>query len=284
MTDRASPLSPDEAAISSQPLTYYIDLLENEVAALRGARGLAFARRELFRARWIGKTCESPDDSPQRQSSASMPSGGEQPEARIEQSVTNVECVVAHPRRTTDRRHALAIQMLLLVIATCCAAGLPAKVSDAFAQLVFASADSGLHLYTQSAAASLHKNEADHRLLGPRAGKLVKGEVGGSTLQCRDQLSCWAEKHLPGAQASCRAEIEKLGIHRWLDGPAGELFARFDWREQGSAFIRYTGDRIGFLNGRGELENYAYSCDYDPATQQPIHVAVRPGKLMSNPR
>jgi hypothetical protein len=122
-----------------------------------------------------------------------------------------------------------------------------------------------------------------HSFSTPDRRKLLETPMTAkdSDSRCRYEISCWAERHFVDARNSCQLEIEKLGSrnHEWIDDAGRALFAQFDWRDRDAGIIRYTGDSIGFLNSQGELERYAYNCDFDPFTGQPVHVAVTQKKL-----
>jgi hypothetical protein len=83
--------------------------------------------------------------------------------------------------------------------------------------------------------------------------------------QCRQEITCWAEKHFVSASSSCRQAVEKLARYdfEWTDGLIEPKFGRYRWKNVKNGVVTYIGDKIKLQNGFGAFQNHIYTCDYD---------------------
>jgi len=99
--------------------------------------------------------------------------------------------------------------------------------------------------------------------------------------ECKKTLQCWGDRHLVGAAVRCASHIEKLVKfdHKWTDGMLEPKMSHFRWLDKEAGTLTYIGDKIQFQNGFGAWQAHIYECDYNPATESPIAVSARPGRL-----
>jgi hypothetical protein len=111
------------------------------------------------------------------------------------------------------------------------------------------------------------------------AGSSAKTAV--SDAECRQQLSCWGEKHLIAASVRCDDAVERLAKYsaQWTDGMLEPKFSRYRWKDQPKGIVTYIGDKVRFQNGFGAYQNMIYECDYDPTIERPIDARAEAGKL-----
>lgn len=98
---------------------------------------------------------------------------------------------------------------------------------------------------------------------------------------CRQDLSCWGEKHLVAASFKCANPIERMAQyqHEWTDGFLEMKLSHFKWLNRSEGTLSYFGDKIKFQNGFGAWQNYTYQCDYDPDTEVVLAVDASPGRI-----
>ena len=97
---------------------------------------------------------------------------------------------------------------------------------------------------------------------------------------CRQNLSCWADRHLLVATQACRGRLETIkSSYHWTEEINTLLFPRYRWHDPGRATLTYTGDKLQFQDPSGEWINMAYECDFDPAAKTVLHVRARAGSL-----
>lgn len=98
---------------------------------------------------------------------------------------------------------------------------------------------------------------------------------------CRQQLSCWGDKHMIAASVRCDDVVEALAkfTAEWTDGFLDQKFSRYRWKDQSKGIVTYIGDKVRFQNGFGAWQNMVYECDFDPATQRPLDARAQPGRL-----
>ena len=100
--------------------------------------------------------------------------------------------------------------------------------------------------------------------------------------QCRQDLTCWAEKHRVDAQVECPALIEDLAMidHKWEWGSMlGLPLTHQTWADEDSGVIRFAGDKMRFKNAFGVWIPHVYWCDYDTINKVIVAVNTEPGKL-----
>ena len=98
-------------------------------------------------------------------------------------------------------------------------------------------------LVVLAAAALSRSSSPPHNLPNePRAGAATepKGVVptantaSNSESDCKQSLSCWAEKHTVAASIYCRRVVERLAAHdfEWTDGFLEPKFSHYRWSNQ----------------------------------------------------
>lgn len=98
---------------------------------------------------------------------------------------------------------------------------------------------------------------------------------------CRQELSCYAEKHLLSASIRCQRTIEGMARYdfEWTDGWLGGKFTHFRWKNQKKGIVTYIGDEIKMQNGFGAWQKQIYSCDFDPSTDLVLDANVEAGRI-----
>lgn len=98
---------------------------------------------------------------------------------------------------------------------------------------------------------------------------------------CRQTLSCWAEKAESAAAAYCKSHIENLAKYtfEWTGGIFAPTFSHYKWRSKEAGVITFIGDQIKFQNGFGAFQPHTYYCDYAPATNTVLSVTAEPGRI-----
>ena len=145
-------------------------------------------------------------------------------------------------------------------------------------------------LVVLAAAALSRSSSPPHNLPNePKAGAATepKGVVptantaSNSESDCKQSLSCWAEKHTVAASIYCRRVVERLAAHdfEWTDGFLEPKFSHYRWSNQSSGAVTYIGDKIKFQNGFGAWTRYVYECDFSPSGNVVLDVRGRPGSL-----
>lgn len=116
-----------------------------------------------------------------------------------------------------------------------------------------------------------------HSGSGDEKGKPAKV----SDAECIKSLECWGEKHSITADIVCKPAVEKLAkfSSKWTDGTLETKFSRYGWADQKAGTLRYVGDKIQFQNGFGAMQNYTYTCFFDPRTGSVMDVEAHPGRL-----
>ena len=125
---------------------------------------------------------------------------------------------------------------------------------------------------------------AEEMQLATQAEEMAaQAEEAAEEAQCRQDLSCWAEKHLITAEVFCEDGIERLGQydHEWTNGFMERKFSRYRWQDQDKGIVTYLGDKINFGNAFGAMSPHTYSCDFDPNTDSVLDVRGEQGRLPS---
>jgi len=109
-------------------------------------------------------------------------------------------------------------------------------------------------------------------------GKLTQADKDA---MCRQDVKCWAEKHIIDAEAKCGYAIERLAEyqHKWTNGWTERKFHHFIWKDEAKDIIIYGGDRIQFQNGFGAWQPHRYLCEFDPSKNMVISVGAEPGRF-----
>ena len=102
-----------------------------------------------------------------------------------------------------------------------------------------------------------------------------------SDADCKKTLQCWGDRQSIAAGVRCQGYVEKLAkySYKWTDGILEPKFSHFRWKNQSTGVVTFIGDKIQFQNGFGAFQNYIYECDFDPSSEQVLHVRARPGRL-----
>ena len=101
--------------------------------------------------------------------------------------------------------------------------------------------------------------------------------------ECRQNLSCWAERHAIAAEVRCEKAVERLALHdfAWTTSWAQRKFSRYRWKDRSKGTLTYIGDRIKFQNGFGAWTHSLYECDVygDGSEVTVLDARARPGRL-----
>ncbi|MBP0447790.1 hypothetical protein J8J14_23885 [Roseomonas sp. SSH11] len=95
---------------------------------------------------------------------------------------------------------------------------------------------------------------------------------------CRQDLQCWAQKHVADAGRACEPLIQASARtdYRWTT--SFTRFSRFGWGDQGAGIVNYAGDEIEMQNGFGNWVRHTYHCAYDTQTGRATNFTVRAGR------
>ena len=106
-------------------------------------------------------------------------------------------------------------------------------------------------------------------------------EAATAEARCKADLKCLSEKHLIGANAECRAPIERFARYdvRWDKSIFEARFSHYRWKDQARGIVTFVGDRISFQNGFGAWQPHSYECDFDTNSRTAIAARVTPGRL-----
>lgn len=98
---------------------------------------------------------------------------------------------------------------------------------------------------------------------------------------CRQTITCWAEKSKYEAAGFCKRHIENLAKYNfeWTDGIFEPTFSRYQWKSKEAGVITFIGDQIKFQNGFGAFQPHTYFCDYAPETETFLSVNAEPGRI-----
>ena len=115
----------------------------------------------------------------------------------------------------------------------------------------------------------------------PKAPEKTAAEVAAENAACRQDLQCWASKHIATAQIYCPDLIENLAKYQfeWTDGWIDSKFTHFSWKDKTAGTITYFGDKLKLQNGFGAFQNYTYSCVVDTNTDAILDIGATPGRL-----
>ena len=95
---------------------------------------------------------------------------------------------------------------------------------------------------------------------------------------CRQDLSCWSDKHWTTTADECESLVEQSspGRHRWDFGIRVPMFDQVTWHDEAAGVILYEGHRIKFRSGLGEWQQMRYRCVYDPNTRTTTLFSIEP--------
>ena len=108
---------------------------------------------------------------------------------------------------------------------------------------------------------------------------------------CRQDKSCWANKHTFTGTYECQHKIERMAKYeaQWTDGWLEVKFPRYRWRDWDKKILTHIGDKIKFQNGFGAWSPMIYECDVNLAGIEPgeisgksvpvLDVRMREGRL-----
>jgi hypothetical protein len=98
---------------------------------------------------------------------------------------------------------------------------------------------------------------------------------------CKNSLSCWADRFDSDAYRFSRERIEKFARYdfRWVDSWTRSKISYYRWLNVKEGTVTYIGDAIQFQNGFGAWQNYIYEIDYDPSSKYALDIRVKPGRL-----
>jgi hypothetical protein len=115
----------------------------------------------------------------------------------------------------------------------------------------------------------------------PKEPAKTPKEIAAENAACRQDLQCWATKHIITAQVYCPDLIENLAKYQfeWTDGWVDSKFTHFSWKDKTAGTITYFGDKLKLQNGFGAFQNYTYSCLVDTNTDSILDIGAQPGKL-----
>lgn len=127
--------------------------------------------------------------------------------------------------------------------------------------------------------AEIHTDDADCFRPEGTAQEELRAEREANA--CRNDLSCWAEKHFVAASVRCRGPIERSANFsmEWTDLWYEQKLSHFRWRDQEAGVVTYIGDKARFQNGFGAWQNVIYDCDYDTLNDTVMDIRVRAGRL-----
>lgn len=105
-------------------------------------------------------------------------------------------------------------------------------------------------------------------------------------VDCRANVTCWADVHIAVAEVRCRSAIERRARfqYEWT-GKAHDVFSDYRWSKfgpgdgSGIGVVTYVGDKVKFQNRFGAWSPMVYECDYNPETQDVIDVRLKPGRV-----
>ncbi len=111
--------------------------------------------------------------------------------------------------------------------------------------------------------------------------RLAEIKRADDLVECRKDLTCWAERRVVSASYLCKPQIERQAKYsfKWTDGILGSKLTRYRWKNRANGVVTYIGDKIQFQNGFGVWQNCIYECDYDPENDVVLAVRVNPGRL-----
>jgi hypothetical protein len=110
----------------------------------------------------------------------------------------------------------------------------------------------------------------------------VTAKIGDKKeIECKQTLTCLAEKHIIYAGAICQSPIERLSkyTYEWTDGFATPRFSHYRWVNQSNGIITYIGDQIKMQNGFGAWSHYTYECDFDTINKTVVDVRATQGRI-----
>jgi hypothetical protein len=92
---------------------------------------------------------------------------------------------------------------------------------------------------------------------------------------CRQNLRCWAEKHIAAANKQCSPSLEKTlsSNWRWTNGSKPKFY-RFRWDVEERGIVAYLGDRIEVQDQSGAFRERAYVCDFDPISHSVESIGI----------
>lgn len=99
--------------------------------------------------------------------------------------------------------------------------------------------------------------------------------------KCRQDLQCWADKHLISATTACVPQVERLAKYdyQWTDAWLEPKLSHMRWQDKNKGTVTYIGDKLKLQNGFGAWAQYVYECDYNPDTKSVLDIRARAGRL-----
>ena len=107
-------------------------------------------------------------------------------------------------------------------------------------------------------------------------------EWGDRAEACKQDPTCWGDKHLVNAESVCKRSIERYArySHEWIDGFGGDKFSRWHMAADAGDELVYYGSKVRFQNGFGAWQRMRYVCHYRPGkdiyTGVAVNVSVEP--------
>ncbi len=95
---------------------------------------------------------------------------------------------------------------------------------------------------------------------------------------CRQDLSCWSDKHWTTAADECESLVARStsGRYRWDIGLRVPMFDMIAWHDKAAGVILYEGRRINFRSVSGEWRRMRYRCIHDPNSRRTRLLSVEP--------
>lgn len=124
-------------------------------------------------------------------------------------------------------------------------------------------------------------HDADDACFRPEGTAAAEREEKAEANACRNDLSCWSEKHSRAATVQCEPPIESAAqfTMEWTDGWFETRLSHMRWADREAGIVTYIGDSARFQNGFGAWQNVIYECDFDTINEVVVGIEVRPGRL-----
>lgn len=133
----------------------------------------------------------------------------------------------------------------------------------------------------REASVALERQRAAEADQKARALAAAKAAEEAKMAECRSDLGCWGDKHSVRATVYCKDPVTRLAKNdfQWIDGMLESKFSHYRWADKTKGVVTFIGDRIKFQNGFGAWIIHTYECDFDTASERPVEVRARPGRI-----
>ena len=94
---------------------------------------------------------------------------------------------------------------------------------------------------------------------------------------CKQDLSCWAEKHISYAGSYCDDQIQSRAQYeyKWENSWYENIFSHYKWKNKNNGILTYIGNKVKFQNGFGAFKTMHYECDFNPYTKEVLSVRLQ---------